>query len=248
MDDIIFNQKILDIMNILNDIPNEDDLLLGINDMCNNLENILVRNVQSVLPGNDISEKYYDTLVLSGASIKGFITLGALQYLYDISALKNIKTYVGTSSGSIISYLLIIGYTPIEILTYICTNQILEKMKNFNLSDMLNGKGACSFDIIQSHLEKMTISKIGYFPTLNDLYKNNGITLICSTYNFTENRGEYLSWETHPFLPCLTALRMSSNLPLIFEPYKYSNNLYVDGYISDNFPIEIGIKSSMKTR
>ena len=57
----------------------------------------------------------YDTLVLSGSSIKGITFLGALQYLYDNSLLKNVKTFVGTSSGAMISFLLIIGYTPVEI-------------------------------------------------------------------------------------------------------------------------------------
>jgi predicted acylesterase/phospholipase RssA len=32
---------------------------------------------------------------------------------------------------------------------------------------------------------------------------------------------------------------MSSNLPLVFERYKYGNCLYVDGGISDNFPIQL---------
>ena len=33
---------------------------------------------------------------------------------------------------------------------------------------------------------------------------------------------------------------MSANLPLVFERYKYGHCLYVDGGISDNFPIQIG--------
>jgi predicted acylesterase/phospholipase RssA len=47
-------------------------------------------------------------------------------------------------------------------------------------------------------------------------------------------------------LPCITALRMSSNLPLIFENYRYGNSLYVDGGISDNFAIDIGEKMGEK--
>ena len=66
----------------------------------------------------------FDTLVIAGGSSKGIVTLGALQYLYDNNIGKNINTYIGTSSGSIICFLLIIGYTPIEIIVYICTNQL----------------------------------------------------------------------------------------------------------------------------
>jgi predicted acylesterase/phospholipase RssA len=189
---------------------------------------------------------YYDTLVLSGESSRSFVTLGAIQYAFDNYLLKDLVNYVGTSSGSIICYLLAIGYTPIEIIVYICTNQLMEKMQHFNIVAMIQGRGATSFSNIQEQLEKMTISKIGYLPTLNDLKEKMNKILVCVTHNLTENRTEYLSWETYPHLPCITALRMSSNLPLIFENYRYGNSLYVDGGISDNFAIDIGEKMGEK--
>ena len=55
----------------------------------------------------------YDTLVLAGASSKCIVTLGAIQYAYDNFLLKNLQTYIGTSSGAMICYLLAIGYTPV---------------------------------------------------------------------------------------------------------------------------------------
>jgi len=192
------------------------------------------------------SSIYYDTLVLSGESSRSFVTLGAIQYAFDNYLLKDLVNYVGTSSGSIICYLLAIGYTPIEIIVYICTNQLMEKMQHFNIVAMIQGRGATSFSNIQEQLEKMTISKIGYLPTLNDLKEKMNKILVCVTHNLTENRTEYLSWETYPHLPCITALHMSSNLPLIFENYRYGNSLYVDGGISDNFAIDIGEKMGEK--
>lgn len=182
----------------------------------------------------------YDTLVLSGASSKGLLTLGGLQYMYDNFLINNVNTYVGTSSGSIIAYFLVIGYTPIEIMMYICTHQLMEKMQHFNVVAMLNGGGASSFSNIQEQLEKMTILKIGHLPTLQDLKTRFGKTLVCVTYNLTEKRTEYLSPDTHPDLPCITAIRMSSNLPLVFENFKYGNNFYIDGGIADNFSIDTG--------
>lgn len=192
------------------------------------------------------SSIYYDTLVLSGESSRSFVTLGAIQYAFDNYLLKDLVNYVGTSSGSIICYLLAIGYTPVEIIVYICTNQLMEKMQHFNIVAMIQGRGATSFSSIQEQLEKMSIAKIGYLPTLNDLKEKMNKILVCVTHNLTENRTEYLSWETYPHLPCITALRMSSNLPLIFENYRYGNSLYVDGGISDNFAIDIGEKMGEK--
>lgn len=189
---------------------------------------------------------YYDTLVLSGGSAKGIIILGAVQYIYDNYLVRNIQTYIGTSAGSMICFLLAIGYTPIEIMVYICTHQLMEKMQHFNLVSMMQLNGAYSYNSIQEQLEKMTISKIGYLPTLRDLKTRFDKTLVCVTHNLTKKTTEYLSWQTHPELPCLTAIRMSSNLPLIFETYQYNNCMYIDGGISDNFAIDIGEKMGIK--
>lgn len=182
----------------------------------------------------------YDTLVLAGASQKGFILLGALQYTIDNYLLKDITNYIGTSSGAIICYLLIIGYTPIEIVVYLCTNKVLENLQNINIVDMFQGKGATTFQHIHEHLEKMTISKIGYLPTLQDLQEKHGKVLTCITHNMTDNITEYLSPDNYPTLPCITALRMSSNLPGIFDKFKYGHAFYVDGGLSDNFGIHLG--------
>lgn len=181
----------------------------------------------------------FDTIVLSGGSIHAIIMLGALQYADDNYLLKKLHRYVGTSAGAMCGYLLAIGYTPMEIMVYLCTKQILERMKHFNVVAMMNGGGATSFVHIHEQLEKMTIEKIGKLITLGDLYNTYNKELFCVTYNLTTDKPEILSHETHPDMPCLTALRMSSNLPLIFDHFKYLGCFYIDGGVSNNFPIDI---------
>jgi predicted acylesterase/phospholipase RssA len=189
---------------------------------------------------------FYDTLVISGGSNKGLLTLGAIQCALDNFIISKVKNYVGTSSGAIISYMLCIGYTPVELLVYLCTNQIFEALQDYNLVNLAQGKGACSFNSLQEKLEKLSIEKIGYLPTLNDLKQKYNKTLVCVTYNYTEKVSEYLSWENYPHLPCITALRMSCNLPIVFEKFRYGNNFYIDGGISDNFPIHYACKIGNK--
>lgn len=185
----------------------------------------------------DTTTGEFDTLLLSGGSSKGLVVLGAIQGLLDSGLLKNIKTYVGTSVGSVIGYLLAIGYTPIEIVVYICTNGLLERMQHFNIVAMMNGGGACSFSHLHEQLEKMTIAKIGYLPTLQDLQNRFNKTLVCVTYNISACQVEYLNPVDHPNLPCVTALRMSSNLPLVFEKFKYGDHFYIDGGIAEHFAV-----------
>jgi len=188
----------------------------------------------------------YDTIVLSGGSVKGLLTIGALQYAYDNYLLSDIKIYIGTSVGAMLNFLLIIGYTPIEIMIYLCTNQLIEKLQHFNIVAMINGSGALSFSSIYEHVEKMTIDKIGFLPTIQDLKDKFGKEFICVTYNLSESKVEYISYENNPQLPCLIAIKMSSNLPLIFENFKYGNNFYIDGGVSDNFAIDVGISKGNK--
>lgn len=188
----------------------------------------------------------FDTLVLSGGSIHAIIMLGALGYADDNYLLKKVTRYVGTSAGAICNYLLAIGYSPIEIMVYLCTKQMLEKMKNFNLVAMMNGSGAISFSNIHEQLEKMTIEKIGKLITIGDLYHKYGKEFYCITHNITSDKLEVLSWETYPDMPCLIALRMSANLPFIFDHFKYMGNFYIDGGISNNFPINIGDERGCK--
>ena len=179
----------------------------------------------------------YDTLVLSGGGVKGIHILGAIQALMDMSMLTEVKNYLGTSIGAIIGYCLAIGYTPLEIIISLHANRWLEKVQSFNLVAMINGEGATSFISLYEALEKMTLLKIGKLLTLGKLKEEYGKTLVCATYNITTCKVEYLSPDTHPDLPCLIALRMSANVPLVFERFRYMGSFYVDGGIGDNFPI-----------
>ena len=189
---------------------------------------------------NHISSEF-DTLVMSGGSINGIIILGSLQYLKDKNLINNIKNYIGTSIGAVLAYLLIIGYTPVEIIVYLCTHyQIFEKLKCFNLVNASRGEGAVSFSSISDELEKMTIDKVGKVMNMLDLESRFGKNFVCVTYNTTKSQAEYLSGENTPDLPCLTALRMTCNLPLVFETYKYGDSFYIDGGLVNNFPLDVG--------
>jgi predicted acylesterase/phospholipase RssA len=73
---------------------------------------------------------------------------------------------------------------------------------------------------------------------MKELHARFSKNLVCTVFNITKNSTEYITHENHPEIPCLTALRMSCNLPLIFEEFTYNNSVYIDGGISDNFSIE----------
>lgn len=189
----------------------------------------------------------YKHLVISGGAKKGFYALGALQYCLDNFYLEKISHFYGNSIGSIILYLLALDYTPIEIITFICVNKIFENIPQIDINGLYNGQGSIDYDKeINIYLQQMTLNKMGRLLTLQELYEITGKKFLICTYNITEQVDEYISIDTYPTMPCLTALRMSCNLPIIFGNFQYMGKFYIDGYCSNNFPIDIADKIALK--
>jgi len=176
-------------------------------------------------------------MVLSGGAIRGFGILGALQYLQDVDSLKDIRRWIGTSIGSLISYLMCIGYTPTEMMVFFCQKGLFEKLVHVDVAAMIHGGGALSFSIIQDMVEKLTIQKIKKYITFGELYQKYQKELVVCAYNLSLGKTEYFSHVTHPDMNCITAIRMSCSLPFLFEPFRYDDYEYIDGGIGDNFPL-----------
>ena len=177
----------------------------------------------------------YEGLVISSGAIKGFLILGFLDYIHaDISA---VKYYCGCSVGSYICMLLSIGYTPLEIIIYLCTNDISQLFKDLNPLMLKDFYGMVDVNLMLDYIEEMIKYKIGYVPTFKNLYDNYDKILICPAYNITDNKKEYLSVDTYPDMPISRACILSSNIPFLFSKVEYNGKCYIDGASFDAFPL-----------
>jgi predicted acylesterase/phospholipase RssA len=182
----------------------------------------------------------YNKLVLSGGSKRGVITLGSLEYLYEKETyMKDIQTFIGTSVGAIFCYFLIIGYKPMKLITYLITNDFFSKLKTIDIVKLSNCDGSYNWNIVGKYIKDMTLNVSNKLYTLKELYDTYNKELICITYNYTKQTEEVLSYKTHPDLPCIDALQMSSSIPLYFPRYKYNDDYYIDGGFVNNFPINL---------
>ncbi len=181
----------------------------------------------------------YETLVISGGGINGFEILGALHYMHNKKLLENIDTYSACSIGSIICYLMSIGYTPYDLLSSILTRDVLPQLASFHVSNILHNQGLTSYKPLSTLLHELTIEKLGFIPTLEQHYEKTNKKIFMSTFNLTKYKQEYLSYKTHPNMSVLDACRASSNLPFIFDEFEYESCLYIDGGILNNFPEKI---------
>lgn len=179
----------------------------------------------------------YDTLILSGGGYKGVALLGSLQYLYEKKCLK-IKNYYGCSIGAIINFLLIIGYTPQEILVDFIRLQYMKKIK-INLFSGFSGKGFVKWKQISDIIEDYIKRKISFIPSIKELYTIFKKNYKVVTFNYTKKKEEIIDYLNYPDMSILQCLRMTCNLPFVFDECQYNNYLYYDGFLTNNFPISL---------
>ena len=178
-------------------------------------------------------------LILSGGSIKGIAHLGGIKVLEEKNIMINIKTIIGTSIGGIIGCLLLIGYTADELFEFINLLD-LNILKNIDMNLFLDKYGADNRKNFIIVLEKMfELKNININITLNELYMMTKKKLILTTVCINEKKLYYLSYKTHPNLSVITALCMTSSLPLWFIPVSYEDKLFIDGGIMNNYPINL---------
>ena len=183
--------------------------------------------------------KFYDTLVCSGGGTKGFSLLGALEYLHDNDLLENIKTFVGSSVGGIISALIVVGYIPSELFEVISKIHLF-KMKNQNFHNIITDYGIDNGKKLEILLKKLLLFKqIDENITLGELFNKTKLKLILTSTCINNREPVYLSYETHPNLQLITALRMSTAIPFYFTPILYDDKYFIDGSCMDDFPIHL---------
>lgn len=174
-------------------------------------------------------------LVLSAGATKGHVHLGALHKLYEIKFLDEVETYIGSSIGSAICLMLILGYTPIECFEIAITiNLPIPKSPDM---DALKNYGLQKNTYLEEKLKEIVLAKLPSLPTLKELYELTGKTLIAVACDVTTEKTKYFNHLTQPNLNCVQAILMSCNLPLFFQPILYGGHEYVDGGVTDPFPI-----------
>lgn len=177
-----------------------------------------------------------EIIVLSGGGVKGFLELGVLEYLEENNLLDSVTEYVGVSVGAIISLLLVVGYTPKEIMIKaVDINLFVNPITFFHC--LKEHMGLFSSNSIRKELEDSIIEKLGISPTLEQLYLMTGKELVIVSYNLDLERSEHFSHLTEPKILAIDAAMMSMNIPLFFEYIKYKEYIYIDGGLHDPYPL-----------
>lgn len=188
-------------------------------------------------------------LILSAGGVHGYAYLGSYKYLIENNLLDNLENILGTSAGALFSLLYLFKFTPAEMEEF-TTKLLPSQWFDINYKGFLNffdDFGVDQGEKMIKIIRIITNRKLGKpFLTLKELYEYNKINFIVSAVNISKQKQVYFNHETHPDLEVSKAIRMSSSIPILFKPFKYEDDLYVDGGIIDPCSINY-FKNSKET-
>lgn len=156
-------------------------------------------------------------IVLSGGGIRGIAHLGVLKAL--INAGIKISHISGTSAGSIVGAFYASGIDPEQGLEIFMKTKLLRFIR-----PAVGSLGLVSIEHTSNLLKT-------FFP--EDRIEDLKIPLTIAATNFTEGNLVYFNKG-----PLIRAIQASCCIPGIFRPIMIDGQMFVDGGILNNFPVE----------
>jgi len=156
-------------------------------------------------------------IVLSGGGIRGIAHFGVLKALSNIGV--KFSHISGTSAGSIAGSLFAAGVDPEEALGIFMKIRLLKFIR----------PAVGSLGLM--NLENTVNIFRDYFP--DDKIESLNIPITIAATNFSEGKIAYFDKG-----PLIRTIQASSCIPGIFKPIMIDGQMYVDGGVLNNFPVE----------
>ena len=180
-------------------------------------------------------------IVICGGGPTGLLSYGAAKHLAQQGfwSYDTLETIYGTSIGALIGAMLCLKHEWSTLDDYIIKRPwdrvIVESLEVFELFSCKGmTKPKLLDDIMQPLLESKNLT-LGV--TLREFYEHSRISLNVFTVELNAFRKVQLSHATHPDLPLMDAIKMSSCVPMLFQPIVRDDCCYIDGAIMANYPL-----------
>lgn len=187
-------------------------------------------------------------LIISGGGPIMIQVLGAIQHLEqnNFINMNNIESIYGTSAGAIVGILICLKFDWETINDYIIKRPWKDvfPIKVQNIFDAYTKKGIFDIKTIEKCFKPLLDAKdIPMDINLEDFYKLSNIELHLFSFEINLYKVEDISYLTHPKLSLMTAIHMSSALPVLVTPVCIDDKCYIDGGMSSNYPLSYCIES-----
>lgn len=203
-----------------------------------------------------------DTIVFSGGGVLGCAYLGAIKALEEKGMIPNFKNFIGTSVGGLYAFALACGRN---------SEDISKVISSTNFKTLLDEEWAISFpykiwkdygyhsgkklddwirNIVRTFTGDPNITFIQLYRKMGGELNSNIHGLVLTGTNLTTKSFHVFSHLTDPEMPVYEALRITTRIPLLFEPIKYgtlfdgSDLYWVDGGVFNKFPLDLGLEIS----
>ena len=188
-----------------------------------------------------------DTLILSGGSTKGISFIGSINYLIDNNYIdkkfNNIRKIICVSASFLFVLIVILLEYDLDLIEqkiYIFDFEDMLDINDISLKNLVNDYGFINYN--RTHIFIKEIIKERYNVdqmSLLKLYKISGIHIVVKVVNISEQKVEYIDHINNPKINILKLIQMTTCIPLLLKPTKYKGDLYLDGGLSGNCPIEV---------
>ena len=187
----------------------------------------------------------YKCVVLSGGGPSFFFNvIGILETLVkqEQVVMDKVETVYACSSGSIAAAAVLLGYSWEDLKEYILDRPWDESLAPTIIKGLSSNQFAVSCEeLIGVLIFKLLDGKsLNRNITLSEFYKYTCVELnIVATEIFKETKmiETWFNHKTNPNLSLVKAIAMSSAIPFIFKPIIHEDGVYVDGGLTNNYPI-----------
>ena len=186
-------------------------------------------------------------LVISGGGISVFKLIGCLDVLFkeNYFILSQIQSIYGTSAGAVIGITLALGFDWDIVVDYFIKRPWKDVI-NINIQNILDSyskRGLFDHKLLETIFKPLFDAKdISLSITMKEFYELTKIDLHFYSLELNRYKIEDISHSTHSNLSLITALQMTSCLPVFISPVIIDGNCYVDAGCIANYPLDYCIQ------
>lgn len=180
-------------------------------------------------------------IVISGGGPTGLLSYGVAKHLaqHGFWSHDNIETIYGTSIGALIGAMLCLKHEWTTLDDYIIKRPWEKVVVNsLEMFELFSCKGMAKPKLLDDIMQPLLESKdLPLGITMSEFYEYSRISLNVFTVDLNTFKKVQLSHTTHPELPLMDAIKMSSCMPMLFQPIIRDGCCYIDGGIMVNYPL-----------
>ena len=191
-------------------------------------------------------------IVISGGGPSGIVSYGALKKLHQLGVWNHgdLTAIYATSIGGFIGFLISMNFEWDIIDDYIIERPWLKAFETLksDILEVIYNKGIDGLKMAAICTKPILTAKdLPLEITLKQLYDKTHIELCLTSVELNSTEGlatEIISYKTYPDMTLNCALACTIAIPMILKPVFYNDKCFVDGGLTNNFPLKLCIDNA----